>query len=383
MLGDETRFRQVLINLLSNAIKFTEKGQVKLHVSCRQEAKNYVFNIAVKDTGIGIPENKQKNIFTDFTQADKHIATKYGGTGLGLAIVKQIVQQMKGDMSLNSIEDKGTEIYIQLPFKVSKPDAVPDSGEATTIDLSGLRILIVDDDPYNRSLLQTMLTNYQASTETASNGLAAIELTQKHRFDFIFLDMQMPKLNGLETIEKLTSLPQKPYEKIFVMSAAVEESHTQQFYEKGFDGVLPKPFSEAELLKLLHQVNTSAQHKNNLTKNNTSIDLSELNHVFKGKPEVVIEMLEELVQNLNKTCEQIYQEAQSPELVSSLAHKIAPGVKHIRAEQLYTLLKKIEKQWAESTEEQRKQWLKELDKLRKKAVDAINKELNQLNKNTP
>ena len=196
---DESRIKQVLINLLGNAVKFTEQGEIELKIQKLQSKEHKIkLRFSVRDTGIGIPEDKQQRIFDAFTQEDSSVSKKYGGTGLGLTISNNILKYMGSQLSLTSEMGAGSVFYfdIEIPYELDNLDELED------LDVG--RVLIVDDNENNRMILNHMLSYKNIESEMAANGLEAIQLLMKgEKFDVILMDYHMPVLSGLETIEKI------------------------------------------------------------------------------------------------------------------------------------------------------------------------------------
>ncbi len=199
---DESRLKQVLINLLANAVKFTEKGEIELKVEKLSiDDKNINLRFSVRDTGIGIPLEKQQRIFDAFTQEDSSVSKRYGGTGLGLTISNNILKYMGSSLSLVSDIGAGSTFFfdIKLPYE--------QKGEENIDDFKIKNVLIVDDNKNNRIILQQMLAYKHIDSELAENGLEAIQMLIKgHHFDLILMDYHMPILSGLETIDKIKEI---------------------------------------------------------------------------------------------------------------------------------------------------------------------------------
>ncbi len=206
--GDVTRLRQVLVNLLSNAVKFTEKGEVVVHVSAQHlQANHYELRFAVRDTGIGIPQDRLGQLFSAFTQVDASTTRKYGGTGLGLAISKHLVNLMGGKIGAESEPGKGSTFHFTI-----QSDSAPVTGKmglnVAQPSLAGRKLLIVDDNATNRLILMRQSQSWGMSpTEAASAAEALKILREKPRFDIAILDMQMPEIDGLTLAGEIQKNP--------------------------------------------------------------------------------------------------------------------------------------------------------------------------------
>ncbi|WP_262152451.1 response regulator [Chryseobacterium foetidum] len=253
LLLDEARLKQILINLLGNAVKFTEKGEIELKVEkLRMDDSNIVLRFSVRDTGIGIPVEKQKHIFDAFTQENSSISKRYGGTGLGLTISNNILGYMGSHLSLSSVPDRGSVFFfdIEIPYEVSK------SNEDD--DLAIKKVLVVDDNEANRIILQHMLNYKNIESTLAANGMEALQiLLAGDRFDAILMDYHMPVISGLETVTKIRELFTEKSETspLVILHTSSEEHDVISSFRKEDDSYfLLKPIKSDDLYKLLRRV---------------------------------------------------------------------------------------------------------------------------------
>ncbi|CAD0218152.1 response regulator [Chryseobacterium sp. JV274] len=253
---DEARLKQILINLLGNAVKFTEKGEIELKVEkLRMDDSTIVLRFSVRDTGIGIPVEKQKYIFNAFTQENSSISKRYGGTGLGLTISNNILGYMGSHLSLSSVKEKGSVFFfdIEIPYEISQ---LREEDEITI-----RTALVVDDNETNRIILDHMLTYKNIKSTLASNGMEALEILLKgERFDVILMDYHMPVMSGLETIDKITGLfnQRKETSPFIVLSSSSEELGILNSVRKIENAhLLLKPIKSHELYKTLKKVDRS------------------------------------------------------------------------------------------------------------------------------
>jgi signal transduction histidine kinase/HPt (histidine-containing phosphotransfer) domain-containing protein len=250
--GDPTRLRQILINLLGNGVKFTEDGSVDIFVKKDSETK---LLFSVKDTGIGIPANKQQLIFESFTQADSMTTRKYGGTGLGLTICQKLTQILGGEIGLTSAPGEGSTFFFTYPLNPALTDVTPDNSDAEPATqcelLKDAHILLVDDNEDNRNLLCLYLRNTPFTLETAENGRDAVELFKKNHFDIVFMDLEMPIMDGYEATrqfrkweetEKLVPTP------IVALTAHAFVRFKKKCMEAGCDDYLTKPVRRNTLI---------------------------------------------------------------------------------------------------------------------------------------
>ncbi|WP_432329879.1 response regulator [Mucilaginibacter sp. P25] len=258
LLGDPTRLSQVITNLVHNAIKFTPSGEVVLGIEVKEQTETTAtLMVFVKDTGIGIPRGKQKLIFERFTQADSSISRSFGGTGLGLAISKKILELQESSLQLISEEGVGSVFYFIKTFekagKISETVNVNLKPDANDKLLSGISILLVDDNPMNVLVAQTYLKRWGATTDVATNGQEALDKldTSKHRL--VLMDLQMPVMDGYESTKRMRlngiNIP------IIALTANLPKDVEDEAYKTGFDDIVMKPFLPDELhSKVLHYV---------------------------------------------------------------------------------------------------------------------------------
>jgi PAS domain S-box-containing protein len=253
--GDPGRLRQVLINLLGNAIKFTESGEVALKVEPESEGEDVVvLHFAVRDTGIGVPKEKQRTIFEAFTQADSSSTRRFGGTGLGLTISSQLVQMMGGRVWLESEPGKGSIFHFTARFgKVCRVPQRPTTDEKA---LQGLNALVVDDNAINRRLLEGMLRACGLKVTAATSGegaLAALEHAGAagDPFAIVVVDAEMPGMDGFEVAEQIRSNPGLGQPMILMLSSMGQPGDAARCRELGVTAYLTKPLRQFELKEAL------------------------------------------------------------------------------------------------------------------------------------
>jgi signal transduction histidine kinase len=258
VLGDPTRLSQVITNLVHNAIKFTHAGFVQVLVNVvEQTDTNITLNIQVKDTGIGIPKAKQQHIFERFTQADSSTSRGFGGTGLGLAICKRILELQKVKLQLTSEEGKGSVFYFVQTFEKStallqqsNTEKLPDEANKP---LSGISILLVEDNPMNVLVAQTYLKRWGANIDVAVNGKEALDKLDISRHRLVLMDLHMPVMDGYESAKQMRTrgitIP------IVALTANLPNDVELQARKTGIDGIIVKPFLPDELYRMvLHYV---------------------------------------------------------------------------------------------------------------------------------
>ncbi len=259
--GDPVRLRQVVLNLLSNAAKFTREGEIVVQATCIASTGGVVrVQISVRDTGIGIPEDRQQAIFESFAQVSTTTTREFGGTGLGLAITLRLVKLMGGELELESCPGEGSKFSIivnfpicrEIPEDVSEPGPLPEQFEK-------FRFLIVDDNGTNRTVLRKVLQRYGGeSCDVVIDGYAAVALVgrkmdagEKSPYDFILLDMLMPQMDGLQTAREIRAICPEPAMKIILLTSAYDMVDKLILAEHGVDAMLPKPINPPRLVRLL------------------------------------------------------------------------------------------------------------------------------------
>lgn len=271
LIGDSVRISQILFNLVSNAVKFTSlKGKIKLKIRLNKVEKEYHFiRISIKDTGIGIPSNKIKDIFNPFIQVSNDTGRKYGGTGLGLAIIKRIITIMKGEINVKSELGVGTKFIVIIPFlkyafgsTATKPTF---NNDKSTIPISDkkIKVLLAEDNRINQLVVQAVLSKSKFDCTTVDNGKLAVEALMKENFDVILMDLMMPEMNGYEAtlvIRNLEDIMKKNIP-IIALTAVVTGSVIDTCASVGIDKYLSKPFESNELLNMIRE---SVQRKQNV-----------------------------------------------------------------------------------------------------------------------
>jgi len=247
--GDRTRLRQVLSNLLANAIKFTSEGRIHVSVSVRRIADLLMLDVAVEDTGIGIPHHRLDRLFKAFTQVDSSTTRRYGGTGLGLAISARLCAAMDGDITVSSQVGKGSvfrfSVALELADSATPPQPV--SGPKAESVQDRRRVLVVDDDRINRALALAMLDKLGFPAESAACGEDAVTRVSAGDVDIVLMDLQMPGMDGVQATHFIRGLDiRQPH--IIALTANAYESDRQRCLAAGMDDFMAKPF-RLELLE--------------------------------------------------------------------------------------------------------------------------------------
>ncbi|MBB6612637.1 CHASE3 domain-containing protein [Pontibacter sp. Tf4] len=260
LTGDPHRLNQILNNLLSNAVKFTEKGFVRLEATLLSETEDQaIVEFTVSDSGIGIDTSKLETIFDNFTQESTDISSKYGGTGLGLAITKRLIELQGGEITVESVKDKGTTFTFTINYGIAHDtsNVVVTNNQAATAfvkkNYSGKRALIVEDNEINQAVLTSSLNQYKMESVVANNGQEAVDLLQAgERFDIIFMDLRMPVMNGFQATAYIRQTLQNQTP-IVVLTASVLRNERDRCLEIGASDYMAKPFSINDLAKTLER----------------------------------------------------------------------------------------------------------------------------------
>lgn len=304
IIGDPNRLRQVLVNLLNNAVKFTDKGEIQLSINSRRIDDEYEIHFAVKDTGIGIPEERITNIFQSFTQVDASTTRKYGGTGLGLAISKKLVELMGGRIWAESKLGEGSIFHFTITVRPSIDVKTPIATKPSTtaklsdnqlseinhdLDGRGLdnhsfddrgldnprarseivafdnaagrppRILLAEDNSVNQKIMLRMLKKIGYQADVAENGLEVLKAMETNPYDIILMDVQMPEMDGFEATREIHRRWPKNRPKVVAITAYALAGDKERCLEAGMDGYIAKPVQMAELAELMKRYTAKAQ----------------------------------------------------------------------------------------------------------------------------
>ncbi len=252
--GDRFRLSQILINLLGNAIKFTEQGEVSLHLSMKeQKGKKAQIHFEVKDTGIGIPKEKQAHIFEHFCQADDEMTRKFGGSGLGLSISKQLVDLHGGNLQVKSEEGQGANFHFTIKVDVAKAPQrlLPKHQPMTTQPLTGMNVLMAEDNLLNVMVAQEFLEKWGAKVTVAENGRQAIDHFLEKDFHLVLMDLQMPEMDGYEASKVLRSEKLSNKVPIIALTAESEGDLRERIMNHGMNDLVTKPFKPDDLLNAI------------------------------------------------------------------------------------------------------------------------------------
>jgi PAS domain S-box-containing protein len=337
VVGDPARVRQVILNLVGNAVKFTEKGEIIVSVDFEKTDGNpYHLVFAVKDTGIGIPREKQEYIFGAFAQADGSTTRKYGGTGLGLAVSSQLVELMNGRIWLESpvsmghvtssgdAAGPGSSFYFSIHFKppahVEKPELMKQEQQEESdenivpANQNRLRILVAEDTLFNQKFIRRLLERRNHQATVVQNGIEAVETFLNGTFDLILMDVQMPEMDGFAATARIREIEKEQgrHIPIIAMTAHAMKGDRERCLEAGMDDYVPKPISSDTLLnsikKLVTPQDKTDTEENTMSQNPATqpvIDMEELLKAFDNDRDFLKEVIDMFIEDYPKMLEEI------------------------------------------------------------------------------
>jgi len=258
LLGDAARIQQAVLNYVSNAIRFTETGSISLRTIKQEENdSSLLIRFEVQDTGIGIPPETVQRLFVAFEQADNSTTRKYGGTGLGLVITRRLAELMGGGAGVNSTPGVGSTFWFTARLKKCRIQSVPRQAPKACDEheirqcFAGSRVLVVDDDPMNREIAQMLLESAGLFVDIAEDGGVATDMAKKIAYVAILMDMQMPKVSGIEATRQIREIPGRSKTPIIAMTANAFIEDKASCIKAGMNGFIGKPFSPDTLFAAL------------------------------------------------------------------------------------------------------------------------------------
>jgi len=341
LIGDPNRLRQILLNLVINAIKFSTNGRIK--ISCvKTGEENSCVNIrfGVKDEGIGISPKTLEHIFTAFTQADSSSTRRFGGTGIGLVISNHLVRLMgAGKISVTSKEGHGSDFYFTLGLKKgSSLPAIQREISRKAIESSifykhGIKVLIAEDNAANRSLIIKILKMLGHEATAVENGISAVETLKLSEFDMIFMDIQMPEMDGIEATKKIRAFNKDI--PIIAMTASIIKGDVENCFAAGMNGYVSKPINVDDIGPLIAKYKIYRQKKSPVTRNNEpaasvaagampDFDFDKLSKNLGGIKELLDDAVNLLIEYFPKYYNELKSAAKtsSPTQIKSIAHKL-------------------------------------------------------------
>jgi signal transduction histidine kinase/DNA-binding response OmpR family regulator len=328
LTGDDDRLKQILTNLVSNAIKFTSVGgniSLKISMIKNEEDMAYI-QFSVKDTGIGIPEEKLKTIFERFEQADSATTRKYGGTGLGLSIVKQLITLQNGTIEVRSAINTGSEFIAVIPYSINLLATQESSTKGKITVLKNFnthaKLLIAEDNKMNQILLKYLFKNWGFAITLSKDGNETIQLLSNNEYDLVLLDIQMPVIDGYG-VAKWIRETKKSNVPIIAMTAHTMPAEIQKCKEAGMNDYLSKPLDESKVIALFNQY-IPKNAAMNASEKQQFVDLENLQRIFGEENEIIIDFLNQFnehypseIKQLNEACEN-----RNMEQVYTLAHNL-------------------------------------------------------------
>ncbi|MFT7381346.1 MAG: signal transduction histidine kinase/FixJ family two-component response regulator [Roseivirga sp.] len=348
VIGDEQRIRQILLNLIHNAIKFTDSGYVKLITSFKKVSGDLVkLRLEVKDSGIGIPKDKQSKIFEEFEQANTDDQSK--GTGLGLAISAMLVKLHEGQLTIESELKKGTSMIVSLPVTLGHTkDTSEGSSQKISVRLNEISILIADDEPFNLKLLEAIFKGHNINLVMAKDGKEAMQFLKDKSFDIAILDAKMPGYTGWEVVQRIrregginSEIP------MIALTATISEDERKQSIKAGFNHILKKPFNEEELLALIQGETTKRKAKAIMKVERPdkapNFDLTSLSQM--GDQDFVDEMIRIFKSSSARSIENCKKAVKFKirDGISNEAHKMLPPARHLSAIELVKALEGLQR----------------------------------------
>lgn len=256
---DEQLLREILNNLVSNAIKFTQNGGVEIYLDKNVKRNNTYLDIKVKDTGIGIPADKQEIIWEEFRQVSEGLNRSFEGTGLGLAIAKKYAELLNGKISLESIEGKGSSFILELPFtpSLSEKEILPSLSQTNGVSIEKPRsqkILYVEDDKYALDVVRRTLSKFY-QLDLAENAETALRKVNQEEFDLILMDINLRRgMDGIELTQAIREIPHYKKVPVVAVTAYAKDEDKVEFLSKGFSHYISKPFAPSDLINLLKNI---------------------------------------------------------------------------------------------------------------------------------
>lgn len=355
LIGDPLKLNQVLTNLIGNAIKFTHKGSVHLKIKILESREGkVVLQFAVHDTGIGIPRDKLKAIFNEFSQASYDVNLEYGGTGLGLTISQKLLQMHGSELKVESEEGKGSKFSFDLEYKTSSiaPTNSKRSRVSEASNVSDAKVLVVDDNPTNLFIISQYLQEWNLEHNAVSSGPAAIDAVQKQPYDIILMDLHMPKMDGYETSIRILELELEKKPVVIALSASGRGDLNVKMSRAGISVYVPKPFDPVELQEIiLHFLNENSEEKHekilvsekdpssagsSIEKRKESFDLTRLVKLSRQNPKILQKLILNSLRSINKYRDEFSSAANEADhkKLEKLIHKNKMTLHYIQVQKL-------------------------------------------------
>lgn len=399
LIGDSVRLNQVLLNLAGNAIKFTQKGSVTISAALVNTSNDRVMvRFCVEDTGVGIPEDKLDYIFETFAQAEVHTTRKYGGTGLGLSISKFLVEKQGGNIKVTSEVNKGSTFCFELPFEKGNAEQAGDElaqmGKVpNSVDLSGLHVLLVEDNVINQRVALFELNKWKVNTDVAEHALPAIEKLRNKKYDIILMDISMPGMDGIEATRFIrTELPEPAKSTpIIAMTASALAGEKEKCFTAGMNDYISKPFNPLTFYKKIVQWSGLEEKENEEkpeaelsvhSKGDRITDLVIIRDHASGNIEYIKEMIQMYIDLMPEYMEELYAvyTAKDWPEVGKQAHKMKTTAAYFGIEEMRELFIRMEKHVASEVidEPLLGGWIRKTGQLTSSSIHELKQELNKI-----
>jgi signal transduction histidine kinase/FixJ family two-component response regulator len=381
LVGDALRIKQVMNNLLSNAFKFTREGKVEVGVKW---ADNQL-NISIKDSGIGMNSEELVKVFQEFDQADTSISRKFGGTGLGLAIVQRLVNLMEGELRAESIPGIGTTMSIVIPMELSPVQIVSEThSEGTFIDLSGLNILVIDDDRVGLKYLETVLRYFGAKVISFPGGRFFRDDFEPMALDLAMIDMQMPEFSGFDVAKSIRNFPELKKLPLLAMTANVFVEEKERLFAEGFDELILKPFQEKKLISVLGNFFPEHLKVTDLESSQPVIsaevvDLSDLDKFCMGDQELLADIVRDLIRETETDLQKITRARLNDRWseILEICHQLGSRLGQIKS-QAGTIARKIENNLKLNNQQGIQEMLNQLDTETRETLLALKDKISEM-----
>ncbi len=395
--GDAAKLRQVLINLGNNAIKFTHKGNVT--ISCKplnQTSKDVTLHFEVSDTGIGIAEEQKEKIFEPFNQVDNQIDRNFTGCGLGLAICKELLEAMGSRLELESTPGKGSKFFFAITLdKGVKQQPISPKHPPGRKPTKNIKVLFVDDDPVNRLLGSVILKKCRIKADFAASGSDALKMFRPGRYQLIFLDINMPEINGVEVIrsirEEEKNTPRTRACRVIAMTANTVRKQVREYLKAGMDTVMLKPYKEETFVRHIYSAPSPAPNEGKSKtkkakqpkepKNKQIFDLQQLREITRGDKDFMQIMLNSFIENGNLMKQKMMDDLEKADFkgIAEAAHRLHPSMEQLGLRNSSQMLKEIEKKYLrKETVNPNPELVKSTIKEVTIAINAISKALKEL-----
>ncbi len=393
--GDAFRLKQVLYNLITNALKFTEQGEVNLDCTLEDLPHGKTkATISVRDTGIGIPEERLRTVFENFAQADVSTTRKFGGTGLGLAISNKLVTQQGGNIAVESEEGKGSVFTVEMRYeKAREQEIITEKPETISAweAFNGKQILVIDDDRLNTQLAQAVLKKWGVQVTLAHSGQEALQYAENQDFDLILCDLHMPVMSGDVIAKNIRQHDRHAATPIIAFTANIFRKNWEKYQEAGIEDYLLKPFTEKDVHQLLVSYFGSSEENSRVVEAAPAPTLPKeetqeftLENIIKFTGDdigALVGFLEGFIITMQDNVIQLEDALQNKNVskLSFYAHKMAPNLQHLGVLQLVGILNKLELLTEEDTiTEEIVRQVQLAIALTKKLIDQVGEEVQSL-----